>query len=248
MAHRRPMNGGAGEATGPFSRPDADLLALLEAARIGDASALEGLLTELYPAIRMHAFRRLRGLRDPESLADDVAQESLLRIVRGVALCRAETPAALFGWALVVTRRVVADLLESKHRQEAWVRPTPDLEAVDGHASLRAWFSRSSPPPSEALTILTDLLGSVLQSLPEGTVAILHLRVQMEMTWPEIASQVRTTAAAAKRRFQRAQERIRKDILAQALRLPPAERRTVSRPLRRLGIALPLADPSDPGP
>lgn len=226
----------------PPAPPDADLLGLLKAARGGDPDALEGLLAELYPSIRLYAYRRLRDRRDADLLADDIAQETLLRVIRGIESCRAESPTALFGWTLVITRRVVVDLLRGRHAQ---IHSTPDLEEVGEHASMCEWLSRSSAPASRGSKVLSDLLDRILESLPEGMIAVLHLRVQMEMTWPEIGEHVRITASAAKRRFQRAQNRMRKALLAQILQLPPSEQQTVRQRLRHMGVDLPHAGPSD---
>lgn len=223
--------------------PDADLLALLNAARHGDPDALEGLLAEIYPSVRMHAYRRVRDRRDADSVADDIAQDALLRLIRNIESCKADTPGALYSWALTIVNRICLDL--ARCPQEACVQSTPDLDIVDGHASLREWFSRSSASDPKSSAVLPDLLSRVLQSLPDGMVTVLELRVQMEMTWPEIARQVQTTAAAAKRRYQRAQRRVRKDLLTHILQLPSAQQQVVSRRLQQMGIALPLAGGPD---
>ena len=223
--------------------PDADLLALLDAAREGDPDALEGLLTEIYPSVRLHAHRRVRHRRDAESLADDVAQETLLRVIRSIASCQANTPGALYRWALTITNRVCADL--ARCPREACIQSTPNLEVLAESVSFREWFSLSWASESTSNKAVSDLLSCVLRSLPDGMVTILELRVQTEMTWPQIARQVRTTATAAKRRYERAQRRFRRDLLTHVLQLPALQQQAVSQRLQQMGIMLPLAGGPD---
>lgn len=224
---------------------DSELLLLLHGARSGASECMEELLVELYPSIRHHICRQLRGRNEADSLADDIAQEALLRVIHGIGSCHAESPAALFSWVLVIARRVTIDVLRREHARESWV--AADMDAGVEEASLRAWLS-PPPSPAPASIILLDLLDNALQALPHTMVTVLRLRVQTEMTWPEIAQQVRTTAAGAKRRFQRAQQRLRKDVLARILRLPSPTRQTICGRLLQMGVTLPPFNDSEQEP
>ena len=228
----------------PADRSDAELLVLLHSARQGDAPALEALLRELYPSIRTYAYRRVRERRDAEALADDIAQEALLRVIHGIASCRAGSIPSLFSWVIVVTRHAMVDLMRNDKDREAWVQSTPDLQPADERASARAWLAEPSST-SAATALLSDIVNCVLCSLPETTAAILHLRTQLRLSWPEVAAEARTTATAAKRRFQRAQRRIRRDLLMQILQLPAQQQQTVSKRLRQMGVSLPIPSGSE---
>ena len=228
----------------PADRSDAELRALLHSAREGDGIALEALLRELYPSIRTYAYRRVQARRDAEAVADDIAQEALLRVVHGIGSCRAGSLSSLFSWAIVVTHRVMIDLMRNDKAREAWVRSTPYLQEADERASARAWLTEPSST-SAATALLADIVNCVLCSLPETTTAILHLRTQLRLSWPEVAAEARTTATAAKRRFQRAQRRIQRDLLAQVLQLPAQQQQTISRRLRQMGVSLPIASGRD---
>jgi RNA polymerase sigma factor (sigma-70 family) len=105
----------AGERTGP----DPELVA---AARAGDERALDLLVAQCLPLVYNVVGRALDGHDD----VDDVVQETLLRVVRGLAELR--DPAAFRSWLVAIAVRQVRD--REHARQASWHHRT-GLDAAE---------------------------------------------------------------------------------------------------------------------
>jgi RNA polymerase sigma factor (sigma-70 family) len=219
---------------------DADLIALLRDAQDGDSTALHRLLAEMYPAVLLYAQRRVKGTRDAPDRAEDIAQEVLLRVIDRLHTCAADRPASLFAWVLAITRNAAIDTLRQLHSQAEWVRSMPELDLVQEDFCPATWSSSSERVESHTSRLLADLLDRILCTLTPGTQRVLHLRAQHKLTWPEIAASIQTTAAGAKRRFQRAQVDLRATLAEHVRKLPQPDRGDVVKRLRWMGISLPV--------
>ena len=96
-----------------------DLLKLLEVYRASSEldqrlEAGEALASELYPFIFPFILKRL-GWR----LADDVVQETMMDIFRGLPNCRATTLPAFRGWFYRIASNKINDALRSKYAADA---------------------------------------------------------------------------------------------------------------------------------
>lgn len=96
--------------TEPGRGPDA---ALVSAARDGDPQAVERLVTQSLPLVHNIVGRALDGHGD----VDDVVQEALLRVVRG--LDRLERPAAYRSWMVAITVRQIRDWIKGRQQDRA---------------------------------------------------------------------------------------------------------------------------------
>lgn len=219
---------------------DTDLIALLRDAQQDDSAALHLLLAEIYPAVLLYARRRVKGMRDAGDRAEDVTQEVLLRIVQKLHTCNASTPSSLFAWALAITRNAAIDMLRQHHGEAEWIRSVPDFDALQEDFSFAGASPDAGSAESDAGWVLSALVDRILGTLSPGTQRVLHLRAQHKLTWPEIASAVQTTAAGAKRRFQRAQADLRVGLAVRVQELPAHDRRHVLRRLHWMGISLPV--------
>lgn len=90
--------------------------ALVARARDGDARAFRALAARHYDAIRRFAWRRCGDAAE----ADDVAQEALIRIARGLG--RFEGRSAFSTWAFGIVLNVVRDRRRADARREAVLR------------------------------------------------------------------------------------------------------------------------------
>lgn len=163
---------------------------LLEAARLGDTTALNHLLRICQPDVRRYAFRHCLV-----SDVDDAVQETLLIVARRLASLRAV--AAFSGWLFQIVRR------ECRRLERRLFRFDPYDEE-----KMEAWLSTC---PDE--TIRFDLIRA-LESLPGHYREVILLRDFHEMTIREIATQLRITAPATKSRLHRARELVREYLLA----------------------------------
>lgn len=163
---------------------------LLEAARLGDTSALDRLLRICQPDARRYAYRHCLM-----SDVDDAVQEALLIVARRLQSLRAVT--AFSGWLFQIVRRECRRL----------ERRVFGLDPYD-EEKMEAWLATS---PDE--TVRLDLIRA-LESLPEQYREVILLRDFQELTVREIAAQIRITTPATKSRLHRARQLVREYLLA----------------------------------
>lgn len=164
---------------------------LIEAARQGDAAALERLLTQSQPDLRRFARRSCATSED----ADDAVQVALWSVQRNIGSVR--IVAAFAGWLFRIIERECYRLLRLGRRAEPL---TEELEA-----SLRL--------PEDPLVLRRDLAGA-LAALPVEYRDVLVLRDVEELTAPEAAERLQLTVAALKSRLHRARAMMRERLAA----------------------------------
>ncbi len=163
--------------------------ALLEAARLGDISALDRLLRICQPDVRRYAYRHCLA-----SDVDDAVQETLLIMTRRLRYLR--VVAAFSGWLLQVVRR------ECRRLERRLFRLDPYEEE-----KMERWLATASDQ-----TVRLDLIRA-LESLPEHYREIILLRDFHEMTILEVAARIRLTTSATKSRLHRARQLVREYLL-----------------------------------
>lgn len=189
---RRSVTWGKGSVPRPTASESSgeDLFSLLMQVRRGNSAALSCLLERLRVNLHAQVSRRLRG-GWTEAWIEDVVQESLLDILRGLRECRAHSDAELRAWSSTIVRRRVASLLrEEKPRLMA----TASLTAV---ADIPEYSETYDPCELHAVVM------EIAKNLTDAQSRILWMRLQIHATWPEIATELGISDSAAKRRFQR---------------------------------------------
>jgi RNA polymerase sigma factor (sigma-70 family) len=167
---------------------------------------------------------RVRNRREPEELALDLRQEVLLRAAGHVVRCTFASDERLLAWVLTIARNVLVDFVRAE-REEAAALADAELAAACARASLRAWQARGAESlPSRVVLLFTE---RVIPTVPEQTAELLRLRVLAGAEWKEVGAALGTTAAGAKRRFQRAQAMLRGRLLERLQELPEHERRAL---------------------
>jgi RNA polymerase sigma-70 factor (ECF subfamily) len=134
------------------------------AAAAGDRAAAEALCREILPRVRNLVRYLLRG----DARVDDVAQEALMAVMRGLGSFRGD--GRFESW---VDRIVARTAFASLKRQRAETQPTED-EAVDLDARTDAFAERRE-------------LAQALDRLPADQREALVLHFAVGMTVPEIA-------------------------------------------------------------
>ena len=171
---------------------------LLRLAKAGEPRALEQLMARYLPRLRRWASGRLpmraRSLMD----TTDLVQETLLRVIEGLDRIEVRGP----GGFQAYVRQAVLNRIQDEVR---WAsrRPGPDGVPEDLHDA--------SPSPLEH-AIGADVLGryeSALQHLPEEDRELLHLRIELDFDYQEIAAMTgRPSRDAARMAIQRALSRL----------------------------------------
>lgn len=150
----------------------------------GSTLAWDALRDELY---------RFVARRVPAADADDVVQEALLRIHRGLASVRAE--GAIVGWMYQVTRNALADHLRA-------TRPTAELEEDDEVAA-------PIDPDDTAFAGLVRCVTPFVAMLPEHYREALELVELRGLTQVEAAARLGIPLSTMKSRVQRGRARLR---------------------------------------
>lgn len=173
----RRITAAPGSTAGPRPAPhdEAQLVALLQAARGGDARAWERLHERLDPLVRGIA----RSFRLSPSDVDDVAQTTWLRLLSHVD--RVREPAAVAGWLVTTARRECLRVLQTPMRE--W--PTDDPELGEG--------SDLADPERELLASERRVvLGRALATLPSRHRQLMTLLVtEPTMDYHELSARLR---------------------------------------------------------
>ncbi|HSK07388.1 MAG TPA: sigma-70 family RNA polymerase sigma factor [Acidimicrobiia bacterium] len=158
------------------------------AAGAGDAAAFE----ELVRAYQVHVWRFLRHLLGDPALAEDVTQETFVRVYRKLGSFRFRSKFST--WVFQVARNAGIDALRSRQRRarlasalESQVRST--LHGAELGVEVEAALQSLAPRLREAF-VLIEALGLTYREagealgIPEGTVKsrVFHARERL-VTW-----------------------------------------------------------------
>lgn len=209
--------------------PEGALVKLLHRAVVGEEAAREELVARLWVAVVPYIRKLVRHRDDADDLANDLAQEALIRMLPRLWRCRALVDAEVVAWALSTAHRVMLDDYR-RHVQVEVRRLSPELESVVYEHPAESRFQCERYRPE---TVLDRLVRSTIRDLPVELQRLLELRVHQGATWQEVADELGTTAAGAKRRFQRAQATLRRILVRRAEQLPPRKRAVAQAWFRR---------------
>lgn len=177
---------------------DADLVALVLAGQLH--AAFEGIMVR-YESKVFHLCMAL--LRDKQA-AEDIAQESFLRIWRALTSYRSET-ASLSTWIYAITRnRCLTELAR---------RPDPTPIDGDGEGTAEHLAAAETSGDSRAM----DVLHGLVQLLPTHLRNSLTLYYFEERSVEEVASMLNIPQGTVKTHLHRARIELRQKLLAQGL-------------------------------
>jgi RNA polymerase sigma factor (sigma-70 family) len=215
---------------------------LVEAKRFGESAdvALEDLLTDLCEPVRRFAVFRLRYHEDPGDMAEDVVQETLIRVAKAIRTCNAASDAQILAWVRTIARNAMTDMYRSPTTGMA-----AKLMAQDYHDEMKEsandWQNLAAVPSSPARAYLLALVMAVYDDATEATCELFWLRLIAGLEWGEIAVKFGTTTAGAKRRFQRAQSALQREVVSHVAALPDLLRHDVQSLLRSFSYESVLA-------
>jgi RNA polymerase sigma-70 factor (ECF subfamily) len=167
----------------------------------GDDAALGEIYDLASPALFTFLFRICRD----RSLAEDLTQETFMRIHRARGLYR--PGAAVMPWAYTIARRLFLDAVRARKTEDAHVS---DAGARDGDAA--APEIASTGPSAEDLLAdaeIADAVDSALARIPENQATAFRLLKSEGLSVAETAAIMGTTKGAVKLRAHRAYEALR---------------------------------------
>jgi RNA polymerase sigma-70 factor, ECF subfamily len=165
--------------------------ALAEAASRGDRRAAEALIALLLPRVRNLVRYLLRGDAD----VDDLAQEALVTILRGLPGYRGE--GTVTAWSdRIVARSVFAHLRRTRASDKVHVEYTPDLVPVPSGESAHGFLSRRR-------------LVRALDELPEEQRMVLVMHHALGLSVREIADEIAVPFETVRSRLRLGMARLR---------------------------------------
>lgn len=216
-----------------MSNPEVDASVIAAASGGEDSSghasaddAFEALLAALYAPVRSFLLRRLRSFPDAPDLAEDVTQEALLRIARGIAGCRATTDRQVMAWALTTAHHTLANTLRSRASAPLIGRVGVSLSGLE-RTLMGEEGEAGETRLSRGGARLLDLLVHLLHALTDEQLLLVEMHVWERSPWEEIGARVGLSAGAAKMRCRRTLRRLGRSLERAARSLPDGERTVV---------------------
>jgi RNA polymerase sigma-70 factor (ECF subfamily) len=191
-----PVKGAEERVTSAKELPDATLLPLVEAAAKGDRRAAEALLRALLPRVRNLIRYLVRGDQD----VDDMAQDSLVAITRGLGSYRGE--GRFESWV----DRIVARTTFAAIGKRPPLETAPSDEIVE-----QRWDNRVDSPEQY---LARRQIVRLLDELPfkQRTVLVLHHVLGMSVR--EVASEVEAPEETVRSRLRLGMEQLRQRVEA----------------------------------
>jgi RNA polymerase sigma-70 factor, ECF subfamily len=174
----------------PWSSDPAVQQSIVDAAARGDRAAAEVLVRGLLPLVRYF----VRG----DAEVDDLAQESLVTILRGLSSYRGE--GTVVAWSdRIVVRTVFAHLRKSRASHKVHVEYTADLVPVPAGESAHGFLARR-----QAIRALDEL--------PDEQRDVLVMRHVMGLSVREIAEEVDAAFETVRSRLRLGMARLRSAV------------------------------------
>jgi RNA polymerase sigma-70 factor (ECF subfamily) len=167
----------------------------LARARRGDPSALSQLVKQYQRPVYALVARLLVGRRP--AAVEDVAQEALIRVLKGIHRFDPKGPARLSTWVLTVATRTSLNALRVRDREEP-------LDGQDGRAAPAA-----SPEQTAGDRERGRRIEAAMAALPEEMRAVLVLRAYHDLDYEEIAATLGLEVGTVKSRLGRARAALR---------------------------------------
>lgn len=205
------------------------------AAQQGDRVALNELLATLRPEILAAVGRRVRSAPATQALAEELTQEALLRITEGLSGCRAGTVKQFHAWYWRIALNVVRDWYRRRSEEQSRRVGVQLSEALRRHPGETVQDREELKHGDERA--VDELLGEILleaqEVLSEGTQIVIRRRLLYGDSWQRAGEAAGTTAGGAKRRYQRAVVRLRKEVISGIRSVPDEDLQAAL--LRRIG-------------
>lgn len=180
---------------------------LLARARRHDPDALEALVEAYSPRVFGLLYRMARS----RSAAEDLMQETFLRMVRGIGAY--EHSGRFEAWLFRIAANLARDYIRRRRRRGA--SASLEQRAVDGEDYSVDVEDRDQAPPPMRLAETEDVehLNACLAKLPELDREIILLRHFADLSFREIAETLNVPLGTALARAHRALARLRSEYL-----------------------------------
>jgi RNA polymerase sigma-70 factor (ECF subfamily) len=165
---------------------------LLRRAKTGDRIALDTLLARYRPRLERWASGRLPGYARSLSDTGDLVQETLIHALKGLDRIEVRGP----GGFQAYIRQAILNRMRDQVRL---ARKRPEVQVPDGIED-----GKPSPLESAIGADLLDRYERALARLGEDERRLLHLRIELDFSYPEIGAIMERSPDAARMAAQRA--------------------------------------------
>lgn len=157
-----------------------------------EAKAFELLVAKHGPSL----YRSIRNLTKNHEDTNDVLQNVLLKVYRGLSEFRSDS--ALFTWMYKIARNESLNYIQSNRRHQSVDLDEPMLELVAGHTL----------PETCTSDRLSALFQEALDSLPEKQALVFQLKYIEDLKYSEIAEKLQLSEGGLKANFHHARQKI----------------------------------------
>ena len=173
---------------------------------LGNPASVGWLFVELAEGLSARARGAVRGRLSASCEAEDLVSETWARVIPSLRSLRGDHGfyGALRGYLFRAMQRVVADLARRQSREESGYGA-----ALPGKSASAASDGEEKATEVEGVTSLVNqrevdqIVARELRHIPELDRRIVRLRVDQDLTFPEIAARVALSESAVSKRFQR---------------------------------------------
>lgn len=189
-------------------QPGEDIWALVEQARQGSAEALGWLLEHYRPYLLQISFEELDSDLRPKESPSDLVQKSFLEASQGFADFQGSSPEGLKGWLRQILLNNVRDAREHYNTDKRQL----GREVGELSEKFTAGFPDEVTPPSQVAirNEQAQELEAGLAKLDDNARRLIVLRHQEGRSFTEIADALNITEHAARKRWARAVEELRR--------------------------------------
>ena len=210
-----------------------DLLSLAKRTLRGEGAAEEQLAVVVL-AIAAGVVRR-RAPTAVAEIAEDVAQDTWIAVREGLADLRTANSRQVGAWIASIARSRLGDRWRRQKRatrmqQYLAFMATPDREGPDSKVERDQDVEHGDDMTGRAIVL--RLVWQAYSQLSETRQELLDLRFAQGKTWSEVGVSMGISRSAAKRRYQRLQAAMRRDLDGRLEQLSAREQKHVGEFLR----------------
>ncbi len=192
-------------------------LELIDRALAGDRDALQQLLLSYYDRLGRRIGRRVPADLQGLVCADDVLQQTYVRVFRAIHRFQARSEHSFYGWICTIADRLLADNVKRRRRERL-----AGVQAVSADGSrqedsarpiVEQAVSRHTAPLRGAIREeIKRVLPLAMESLPQDQREVLELRYLQELSLEEVAEAMGRTTHAIRGLSHRARKKLH-DVL-----------------------------------
>lgn len=170
----------------------------------------DGFVVKIYNALKDFMRGYIYGKTGSMSVVDDILQEAMIAIAKGLDECTSESARVFRGWYYRIVKNKTYDYVRKKMSSRIIHVPPEDIwQVLD--ASLASDVSRSAKIRMDLESILT-----LLDNIKPRCRTLLWHREALELEWIEVGEELNLTSDAARVKFRRCMKVVRR--IAQGLK------------------------------